>query len=165
MACRGQEIALPADRFRPMQSTGRRRQGSYDSVLLLASADEDLETTFYLDQTAVTVSVQAGEGYIAQGDRRTWNRRMDKQPQYRYWARATGVLPGWIKRDRVGCYTTHMHSASGNDPYAFGYLFVYRLPLPAGARTLRAPDDPRVRFYAAAVARGVRTLEPAALLY
>ena len=37
-----------------------------------------------------------------------------------------------------------------------------RLPLPEGTRTLRVPDDPRVRLYAAAVAQGVRTLEPAA---
>jgi hypothetical protein len=29
-------------------------------------------------------------------------------------------------------------------------MFVYRLPLPAEARLLRLPDDPRVRVYAAA---------------
>jgi len=51
----------------------------------------------------------------------------------------------------VGCYTTHMHSAAGNEPYAFGYMFLYRLPLPAGTKLLRLPDDPRVRIYAAAV--------------
>jgi hypothetical protein len=152
MACRGQEIAFPA--------------GDYDTLLLLASADEDLETTFYLDGMPLQVRIQAGEGYIAQGDRRTWNRPMDKQPQYRFWAKATGVEPGWIKRDRVGWYTTHTHSGEGNEAYAFGYMYLYCLPLPTGgASLLRAPDDPRIRLYAAAAARGVQTADAAAPLY
>ena len=76
---------------------------------------------------------------------------MEKQPQYRFWARATGVVPGYLKHDRVGCYTTHMHSAAGNEPYAFGYMFLYRVPLLPETKRLRLPDDARVRIYAAAV--------------
>jgi alpha-mannosidase len=155
MACRGQEIPLPAGAA----------AGGYDTLLLLASADEDLETAFTLDETPVRLQIQAGEGFVGQGERRTWNRPMDKQPEYRFWAKATGVEPGWIKRDRVGLYTTHMHSPEGNEPYAFGYAYLYRLPLPAGASVLRAPDDPRVRLYAAAAVRGLRTVDAAAPLY
>jgi alpha-mannosidase len=148
LACCGQEIPLP--------------EGGYDTLLLLASADEDLEATFYLDETPVRLSIQAGEGFIGQGDRRTWDRVMEKQPQYRWWAVATGVVPGYLKRDRVGCYTTHMHSAAGNEAYAFGYMFLYRLPLPTGARLFRVPDDPRLRIYAATVAKGVLETSDAA---
>ena len=104
-------------------------------------------------------------GLVAQGDRRTWNRPMDKQPQYRYWAKATGVLPGWIKRDRVGCYTTHMHSPDGNEPYTYGYMFLYKLPIPTGARHLRLPDDRRIRLFAATVVKGASSAQPAAALY
>jgi alpha-mannosidase len=144
VACRGQEIPLSAARV---------SAGDFDTLLLLASADEDVEVTFLLDGTPYRLRVQAGEGYIGQGDRRTWNRRV-KQPNYPYWARATGLVPGYLKPDRVGWYTTHMHSATGNEPYAFGYLFVYRVPLPAGTQVLRLPEDARVRVYAATVLKG-----------
>jgi alpha-mannosidase len=162
VACRGQEIALPSALSLRAAARGvrcptataistARRRASSGTLLLLASADEDLEATLHLDGTPYRLRVQAGEGFIGQGDRRTWNRPMEKQPQYRFWARATGVVPGYLKRDRVGCYTTHMHSADGNEPYAFGYMFLYRVPLPAGVKVLRLPDDERVKVYAAAV--------------
>ena len=88
------------------------RRTSFDTLLLLASADEDLDATFHLDETPYRLRIQAGEGFIGQGDRRTWNRPMEKQPEYRFWARATGVVPGYLKRDRIGCYTTSTHSAA-----------------------------------------------------
>ena len=77
----------------------------------------------------------------------------EKQPNYRFWAKATGVEPGTIKRDRVGWYTTHMHSAEGNEAYTFGYLYVYRVPLPANVQNVRVPEDARIRIYAATAAQ------------
>ena len=52
-------------------------------------------------------------------------------------------------------YASHGHDAQGADePYEFCYLFRYALPLPAGAGTLRLPDEPRIRLFALAVASG-----------
>jgi alpha-mannosidase len=151
LSCRGQTIALP--------------EGGFDRLILLASADEDVETAVYLDQIAYPLSIQAGEGFIGLWDRRTWDRPTDKQPDYRWRAKVTGLEPGYIKRDRVGCYTTHMHSADGNEPYAYGYMFLYTLPIPAGTRELRLPDDSRIRLFAATAAKGVASSQPATALY
>ena len=39
-----------------------------------------------------------------------------------------------------------------NEPYVFCYLFKYRIDLPAGAATLRLPEDAKVRLFAATLA-------------
>jgi alpha-mannosidase len=58
-----------------------------------------------------------------------------------------------------------MHSPEGNEAYDFGYMFLYAVPIPAGARRLRLPDDPGIRVFAATVAQGAYRVEPAAALY
>jgi alpha-mannosidase len=151
VACRGQALALP--------------EGDYDTLALLMAADEDIKTTIYLDETPVPLRVQADQGFIGQWDRRIWDRPMEKQPDYIWRAKVVGLQPGAIKRDRVGWYTTHMHGREGNEPYAYGYMFLYTVPLPPGARRLRLPDDPKIRVYAATAAKGAYGARPAAALY
>ena len=135
------------------------------AAVLLAAADEDTQTTIYLDETPVPLHVQADQGFIGQGDRRTWDRPMEKQPDYIWRAKVTGLEPGYVKRDRVAWYTTHMHSPEGNEAYDFGYVFLYTAPIPQGARRLRLPDDPGIRIFAATVAKGAFGAEPVAALY
>ncbi len=76
-------------------------------------------------------------------------------------------MPGTLKRDAVAFYASHRHDASGADePYVFCYLFRYRLALPAGAASLVLPDQPRIRLFAALVARGgPGDAQPAVALY
>jgi alpha-mannosidase len=152
VSCREQTIALPTD-------------AAYDTLLLLAATDEDTEVTLHLDQTAFPLRVQAGEGFIGLWDRRIWDRPMEKQPDYFWRARVTGLQPGVIKRDRVGWYATHMHSPDGNEPYAYGYMFLYAVPVSPGARQLRLPDRPDVRILSAMLVQGWRAAQPAAPLY
>jgi len=152
MACQGQAIALP---------TG----AAYDSLILLAAADADTELTLFLDQTAFSWRVQAGEGFIGLWDRRVWDRPMDKERDYVWRANVVGLEPGYIKRDRVGWYVTHIHTREGNEPYAYGYAFLYTVPLPSGAQQLRLPNRPDVRIFAATLARGLSLTQPAAPLY
>jgi len=90
---------------------------------------------------------------------------MEQERDYVWRAKVVGLEPGYIKRDRIGWYTTHMHSAEGNEPYAYGYAFLYAVPLPPDARTLTLPDDPGVRIFAATACRGAFRAEPAAPLY
>ena len=152
VACQGQTIALPAN-------------ATYDELLLLAAADEDTEVTLFLDQTACPVHVQAGEGFIGLWDRRVWDRPMDKQRDYIWRAKVTGLEPGYIKRDRVGWYATHMHTRGGNEPYAYGYVFLYAVPVAPGTQQLRLPARPDVRILSAALTRGRAAMQPAAPLY
>jgi alpha-mannosidase len=152
VACRGQTIDLPAN-------------AAYDTLFLLAAADEDTEITLLLDQIPVPLSVQAGEGFIGLWDRRTWDRPMDRQPDYIWRAKVTGLQPGYVKRDRVGWYTTHMHTREANEPYAYGYMFLYAVPVPPGTRQLRLPDRPDVWLLAGTLARGGSSARSAAPLY
>jgi alpha-mannosidase len=151
LACRGQVIELP--------------EGDCRILTLLAAADEDIETTIYLDNTPAPLRVQADQGFIGQWDRRTWDRPMVKQPDYIYRAKVTGIEPGYIKRDRVAWYTTHMHGPQGNEAYAYGYLFLYTVPIPPEARHLRLPKDPTIRIFAATASKGMFDARPAAALY
>jgi alpha-mannosidase len=75
--------------------------------------------------------------------------------------------PGRLKRHQVAFYASHGHDAEGADePYEFRYLFRYALPLAAGARQLRLPDEPRIRLFAMAVAGGgPGAATPATALY
>ncbi len=77
------------------------------------------------------------------------------------------VLPGRLKRHPLAFYASHGHDRDGADePYEFRYLFRYSLPLPPGAGELRLPDEPRIRVFALAVAKGgPGAAEPAAPLY
>ncbi len=151
VSCQGQVIDLPP--------------GAFDTLLLLAAADEDRETTLRIDGMAHCLQIQGGEGFVGLWDRRLWDRPMEQERDYVWRAKVVGLEPGYIKRDRIGWYTTHMHSAEGNEPYAYGYAFLYAVPLPPDARTLTLPDDPGVRIFAATACRGALRAEPAAPLY
>jgi alpha-mannosidase len=121
--------------------------------------------TLLVDGAPHRLRVQAGEGFVGQWDRRTWDRPMEAERDYVWRAKVTGLEPGYIKRDRIGWYTTHMHSLEGNEPYAYGYAFLYALSLPPGARTVRLPEAPGVRVYAGTACRDMRSAEPATALY
>jgi hypothetical protein len=151
VTCRGQAIDLP--------------EGAWETLLLLASADEAQEVTLYVDEAAHRLHVGAGEGFVGLGDRRIWDRPMEKERDYFWRAVAVGLEPGYVRRDRIGWYTTHMHSREGNEAYAYGYAFLYSVPLSPGARTLRLPEAPGVRILAATACRGALVAEPAAALY
>jgi alpha-mannosidase len=157
LECRGQTISLPAEDF--------------DRLFLLAAAEEDTEAPFRLDDVPFSLHLQAREGLIGMWDRRMWNKPMDKQPNYRWWASVTGLERGFIKRDRIGWYTTHMHGPSGNDAYAYGYMFLYSLPLPSrdpqSARgcKLQLPERRDIFIFAATLTRGVPDVHPSAPLY
>ena len=90
---------------------------------------------------------------------------MEKQPDYFWRAKVTGLQPGYIKRDRIGWYATHMHSPEGNEPYDYGYMFLYAVAVPAGARRLLLPERPDVRIFSATLAQGWLSTQPAAPLY
>jgi alpha-mannosidase len=78
----------------------------------------------------------------------------------------TGMKPAFIKRADVAWYSTHHHTADGlNEPYAYSYLFVYSLPLPAGAKTITLPDNANIRVMAVSVAQEAAEAKPAAPLY
>lgn len=141
VACRGQEIALPA--------------GDHASLLVLAAAVGDRRAVFRVDGRPSELRVQDWGGFIGQWERRVWTPDNSAQP-----ARA-GLEPGFVKPAPVAWFATHRHAAGGGDePYAYAYAFAFAIDLPGRARTLRLPDDPRVRVLAVTAVGEDRALLP-----
>lgn len=179
VVARGQTIRLPA--------------GHYSRVYLLAAAaGGDQKAAFRVGDKSVDLTVEDWGGFIGQWDTRVWKNRPDEnwavsanhavwdpdpakqrppaQGQRswspRYPEDYVGLEAGYIKRADLGWYASHHHTAAGlNQPYAYPYLFVYAINLPAGARTLTLPNNDKIRVMAVSVAEEGPAVEPATPLY
>ncbi len=141
VACRGQEIALPA--------------GRYAALLVLAAGVGDRRAVFRVDGRPRELPVQDWQGFIGQWDRRLWKRDASSPPA------CVGLEAGFVKAAPVAWFARHRHAADGRDePYAYAYAFAYSIPLPGRARALRLPDDPRVRVLAVTAVGEERALFP-----
>jgi alpha-mannosidase len=78
----------------------------------------------------------------------------------------TGLKQGFIKRADLAWYSDHHHDADGkNATYAYSYLFGYALDLPPGTKTIRLPQNERVRILAISVAEETPSIRPVQPLY
>ncbi len=125
--CRGQTIELPRGRF--------------NKLYILASASEDTEGTFTLDNESHVIPVQCFNGHIGQWDSRMVNgERTDD---------IFGLAPAFIKRDKLAWVGTHTHGADNTDKlYEFSYIYRYSIDLAGGARTLTLPNNPSIKIFA-----------------
>ena len=77
-----------------------------------------------------------------------------------------GITPGFIKRAPVGWFASHRHTPAGtNEAYAYSYLFVYTIDVPANAQTLTLPNNDRVRIMAITGSDERSGVKPAHALY
>jgi len=140
LSCRGQTVTLPAGQSRV--------------YLLAASSDGDIPARFTVGGKAHSATVQDWGGFIGQWDNRLWQGVV---PELAYdWHNEIGGLePGYVKPAEVAWFSSHRHNPqSGNEFYAYSYLFKYGFDVPAGATSLTLPDDPRIRVFAVSVAGG-----------
>jgi alpha-mannosidase len=147
---RGQAIDLPS--------------GHYNRVYLLAASDDgDQRTTFEIGDKKVELSIQDWSGYIGQWDNRQWSALDTSHDNY---GEMTGLKPGFIKRADLAWYCSHHHNAAGqNVAYAYSYLFGYAIDLPPAAKTIRLPNNERVRILAISLADENPEVRPARPLY
>ncbi len=151
VAAHGQSVALPP--------------GDQARVYLLAAADGDTAARFLVDGRAVDLSLQNWTGYIGQWDNRLWAGDVPELT-YFWFNKLAGLEPGYTKRDTVAWYSSHRHTPAGDDFYRYSYLFKYRIDLPAGAKTLTLPDNPKVHVFAVSVVSAAHDdIMPATPLY
>jgi alpha-mannosidase len=153
VSCQGQRIALPA--------------GTYNRLYLLAAAaGGDTEGAFTVDGSSTLLRVQNWSGYIGQWDNRVFQGRVSELT-YAVTNRLDHLDAGFIKRDPLAWFCSHRHLADGSDDiYCYSYLFEYRLDLPAGAKTLTLPNNPRLRVFAISAAQNDNdATQPARPLY
>ena len=169
----GQELELPA---------GVRRL-----YVLAASDGGDQDVAFRVGNESVNVTIQDWSGFIGQWDNRQW-----KQTEVRLQPRTPpadvppdiaallqrsrtrtdpygemlGITPGFIKRAPIGWFASHRHTPAGtNEAYAYSYLFVYTLDVPANSKVLTLPNNDSVRILAITGSNESSMVRPAHPLY
>ena len=138
--------------------------GRYNRLYVLAAAvDGDQRATFNIGSTAVELKFEDWGGFIGQWDDRQWSSKDTSHDDY---GEMTGIKPGFIKRADLAWYCSHHHNAAGeNVPYRYSYLFAYPIDLPAGAKSIRLPNDDKIRILAMSVADETAEAKPAQPLY
>ena len=140
LSCRGQTITLPAGQSRV--------------YLLAASSDGDIPARFTVGSKTYPATVQDWGGFIGQWDNRLWQGDVPEL-SYDWHNEFGGLTPGYVKPAEVAWFSSHRHNPqSGNEFYAYSYLFKYGFAVPDGATSLTLPDDPRIRVFAVSVASG-----------
>jgi alpha-mannosidase len=150
ITAKGQTVNLPA--------------GNYNRVYVLtASAEGDQQATFEAGDRKAELNVEQWGGFIGQWDDRVWSSQENGQDTY---GELIGIKPGFIKRADLAWYSSHHHDPLGkNVAYAYSYLFGYGIDLPAGASTLKLPNNDRIRILAISVAEENPAVKPAQPLY
>ena len=179
VAAKGQAIDLPA--------------GNFNRVYLLAAAsDGDAKASFQVGDRTVELNIEDWGGFIGQWDTRVWKNNpytdkdwavsathavWDPDPAkqrtqgHRNWSPRypedyVGLKPGFIKRADLAWYCSHHHTPEGlNQPYEYSYLFAYAIDLPAAARTLKLPNNDRIKVLAVSMAQEGPEVKPAQPLY
>jgi alpha-mannosidase len=148
LACQGQRIELPAtpDPTRPR------------SLWLLAtSVGGATQGRFTTERGSYPLAVGSWIGFLAERER---------LPRW------GGLVPGRngrLVRDHLAWLATHRHHAHGStvadEPYAFCYLYRYRIDLDAETRFLRLPEEPGIRLFAMTLSEHAPWALPLTTLY
>ncbi len=152
VTAKGQSIDLPAGRFNRV-------------YLLAASADGDQKASFDIGGKQTELNIQDWGGFIGQWDDRQWSGASLDVDHAKY-GDMTGLKQGYIKRADLAWYSDHHHDADGkNVTYRYSYLFGYAIDLPPGAKTIKLPQNDKIRILAISVADDGPTAKPAEPLY
>jgi alpha-mannosidase len=152
VSAKGQSIDLPSGRFNRV-------------YLLAASADGDQKATFDIGGRQTELNIQGWGGYIGQWDDRQWS-GTNLDVDHAKYGDMTGLKQGYIKRADLAWYSDHHYDADGkNVTYRYSYLFGYAIDLPAGAKTIKLPQNDKIRILAISVADDGPKTTPAEPLY
>ena len=123
----------------------------------------------YVGNAKVDLDIQGWTGFVGEMDTRLWKnqdrtglgdlskscslaarrfRTREKRPvSPRYPEDYVGLRPGYVKPASLAWYAFHQHTADGlNQPYRYSYLFAYALNAPGSAKTLKLPNNDKIRI-------------------
>ncbi len=130
LRCAGQDLALPESDLR--------------SLHLLVCATGDRREVAFGDRA---VTVPDGAAFFGQWDSRVAGGEIVHE--------AADLTNGYVNALPIGWVVTHRHDATGrNEPYVFTHFYRVTVPVAAGARSFRLPDDPKVVVLAASLSDG-----------
>jgi alpha-mannosidase len=143
LSCRGQKITLP-------------KTGNFNHVYILAAALTDTSGIFKVGGEKSALRIQKYQGNIGQFDNRSWDKL----------GRINGLDRGFIKRDKIAWFASHLHRDTLNLPYQYGYIFKYALEASPVSNTLQLPDNDAIKIFAISVADNpFDHIQPASPLY
>jgi alpha-mannosidase len=140
--------------------------GQWDTRLWKPRPDTITEDDGRNGQTAHQVPLR--KDWAVSANHATWDLSNHGSPDWapRYPDDYLGLRPGYIKPATLAWYASHHHTPDGlNQPYAYSYLFVYGMDLPASAKTLTLPANDNIRIMAISVAKEEPKVSPAQPLY
>jgi len=192
LVAKGQAIDLPAGDFNKVYMLAASAQGDQKAVFRVGERPVNLtieDWSGFIGQWDTRIwkprpdSVTEGGGPYSQvpahqvplrkdwavsANHATWDLKNSGSPDWApsYPKDYLGLRPGYIKPATLAWYASHHHTPDGlNQPYAYSYLFVYALDLPAGSRTLTLPSNDNIRIMAISVAKEEPNASPAQPLY
>lgn len=129
MTCKGQKIQLP-------------KTGNFNRLYVLAAALTDTSGIFKTGNIKTNLHVQAYSGNIGQFDKREWDKL----------GRIKKLEKGFIKRNEVAWFATHLHRDTINIPYRYAYIFKYALDVSPATGVLQLPENEAIKIFAITVA-------------
>ena len=129
VSCYGQKVPLP-------------KTGNYNRVFILAAAGADTNGVFKVGNSRSFLRIQSYTGKIGQYDKRIWDKL----------GRLKAVDKGYIKRDEVAWFATHVRKDSMNIPYQYAYLFKYSIPASNKDGYIQLPQNSAIKIFAITVA-------------
>lgn len=141
--CKGQEISLP--------------EGDYTYLYILAAGTEDTEGYFSVGEQSFPLKIQKWSGYIGQ----FYNRDFAQDE-----VTVTGIESPYSKQDNIAWFASHRHQGypSKNMTYQYCYLYKYEILLPVGAKSIRLPENDKIKILGMTVSKGygkaVKPLQP-----
>jgi alpha-mannosidase len=149
-------------------NTIRLPDGTFDHVYLLAAATEDAQVTLKLGTVPHTTVIPRWIGLTGQWDSPLLNGkamtlgRINGSP-----LESPFFTPAFTKSQQAAFIATHTHDAKANRNLAYinGTMYLVKLPMKPGTKTLTLPNDPRVRVFAVSVAKDpLQSTQPTATL-
>lgn len=130
LIAKGQRIGIP--------------KGDFNKLYILAAATEDTRGTVRTGNKSIDIPFQGWTGYVGQHYLREL---------YFNNMKVASISNAFTRRDNIAWFASHRHTPESNDSYRYSYLYKYEIPLTGGVRSVRLPDNPKIRIFAMTVAR------------
>jgi len=180
----GETVTLPSGNFDELYVLAAATQGDQEADFRLGSKSTRLkiedwggfigqwDTRQWKPQPAMTADsnhpVPLRHDWAVSANHAQWDLENRGSPNWspRFPEDYLGLEPGYIKRDTLAWYASHHHTPDGlNEPYAYSYLFAYKLEIPRGAKEVQLPNNSHIRILAMTVAHEGADVTPLQPLY
>ena len=185
LIAKGQTIALPAGEFNKVYLLAASADGDQKAVFKVGKNAVDLnvedwggfvgqwDTRLWKPRPASETEkahngrperqVPLRTDWAISANHAAWDLKSSGSPDWspKYPQDYLGLGPGYVKPATLAWYASHHHTPDGlNQPYAYSYLFVYAMDLPAGAKTLTLPTNAKIRVMAISTAKEEPSVTP-----